>query len=43
MEVGMVTDDITFVDVKWDVPRGMDRFNCSDPRAFMNLAMSYIL
>lgn len=43
MEIGMVTDDITFVDVKWDVPRGIDNFNCSYPRDFRNPGISCIL
>lgn len=40
MEIGKVTDDTTFVDVKWDVPRGIDSFNCSSQRAFMNPGIS---
>lgn len=43
MEIGMVTDDITFVDLKWDIPRGMVSFNCSDPRAFISSQLSCLV
>lgn len=43
MEIGMVTDDMTFVDVKWNVPSSIDGFNCSYPRAFIKPVRNYIL